>query len=52
MEPLALVGAVGTGLVTMLLFALVVLTVYIMIVRRRYAHIPSPKGATLAITDF
>ena len=46
MEVGALLAAVIAALLTTVLFIFVTYTVYLVIVQRRYAHIPSPKGAS------
>lgn len=46
MEVFALVAALVVGLATSLLLALVALTTYLASVHRRYAHIPTPEGAS------
>ena len=46
MAYLAVLAAVIAALFTATLFAVVVFSVYLVIVHRRYAHIPKPKGAS------
>ena len=43
---LAVLAAVIAALFTATLFAVVVFSVYLVIVHRRYTHIPKPKGAS------
>ena len=46
MEVLAVSVAVVVALLTAVLLVFAVFSVYLVIVHRRYAHIPQPKGAS------
>ena len=46
MVVLGVLAAVIAALLTAVLFVFVAYTVYLVIVHRRYAHIPQPKGAS------
>ena len=46
MDALAISAAVIAAFLTAVLLAFLSYTVYLVIVHRRYAHIPSPKGAS------
>ena len=46
MEAFAVFAAVIAAFLTAVLFAFLSYTVYLVIVHRRYAHIPTPKGAS------
>ena len=46
MAVLGVLAAVIVALLTAVLFVFVAYTVYLVIVHRRYAHIPQPKGAS------
>ena len=46
MDVLAVSAAVIAALLTAALFGVVAFSVYLVIVHRRYAHIPQPKGAS------
>ena len=46
MAVLGVLAAVIAALLTTVLFVFVAYTVYLVIVHRRYAHIPQPKGAS------
>ena len=43
---LPMLAAVIAALLTAVVFGVVAFTVYLVIVHRRYAHIPQPKGAS------
>ena len=45
-EVLAISAAVVVALLTAVLLVFAVFSVYLVIVHRRYAHIPQPKGAS------